>query len=57
MNKIERVATVLEGKWPDRLPVSFWYHFGPDSVSGTKSIEAHIRHVETYDVDFGKVTV
>jgi uroporphyrinogen decarboxylase len=55
MNKIERVSMVLAGNQPDRLPVSFWYHFGPEAVSGPKAIEAHIRHVETYDVDFLKV--
>jgi len=55
MNKIERLSAVLEGRQPDRLPVSFWYHFGPDAVWGRKAIEAHIRHAETYDLDFLKV--
>ncbi len=55
MNKIERVSAVLKGSWPDRLPVSFWYHFGPDALWGPKAIEAHVRHVETYDLDFLKV--
>ena len=55
MNKIERVSAVLAGTQPDRLPVSFWYHFGSDAVSGPKAIESHIRHVETYDLDFLKV--
>jgi uroporphyrinogen decarboxylase len=55
MNKIERVSAVLAGTRPDRLPVSFWYHFGPDRVSGPKAVEAHIRHVESYDLDFLKV--
>jgi len=55
MDKIERISAVLAGQRPDRLPVSFWYHFGPEAVSGPKAIEAHIRHVETYDLDFLKV--
>ncbi len=55
MNKIERVSAVLAGHQPDRLPISFWYHFGPDAVSGPKAVEAHVRHVETYDLDFLKV--
>ena len=55
MNKIERVSAVLEGRQPDRLPVSLWHHFGPDSVSGPKAVDAHIRLVETYDIDFLKV--
>ena len=55
MNKIERVSAVIEGRQPDRLPVCFWYHFGPDAVSGPKAVEAHVRHIETYDLDFLKV--
>ena len=55
MDKIERVSAVLEGRQPDRLPISFWYHFGPDAVAGPKAVEAHIRHAETYDLDFLKV--
>ena len=55
MNKIERVSAVLERRQPDRLPVSFWYHFDPEADWGPKAIEAHIRHVETYDLDFLKV--
>ena len=55
MNKIERVSAVLQGTPPDRLPVSFWYHFGPDALWGPKAVEAHVRHVETYDLDFLKV--
>ena len=55
MNKIERVSAVLAGKHPDRLPVSFWHHFDPEADWGPKAIEAHVRHVETYDVDFLKV--
>jgi len=55
MNKLERVSAVLEGRQPDRLPVCFWHHFGPDAVSGPKAVEAHIRHVENYDLDFLKV--
>jgi uroporphyrinogen decarboxylase len=55
MNKIERVTAVLEGRAPDRPPVSFWYHFPADQVSGPAAIEAHLRHVESYDLDFLKV--
>ena len=55
MNKIERVSAVLQGRQADRLPVSFWYHFGPDALWGPRAIEAHIRHAETYDLDFLKV--
>ena len=55
MNKIERVRTVLAGRQPDRPPLSFWYHFGPDATFGPKAVEAHVRHLETYDLDFLKV--
>lgn len=55
MNKIERVTAVIEGRRPDRAPVSFWYHFDPDCAAGPKAVEAHVRHVETYDLDFLKV--
>jgi uroporphyrinogen decarboxylase len=55
MNKIERVTAVIEGRHPDRPPVSFWYHFGPDYEAGPAAVEAHVRHVETYDLDFLKI--
>ena len=55
MNKIERVSAVLAGRQPDRPPVSFWYHFEPEADWGPKAVEAHVRHVETYDLDFLKV--
>jgi uroporphyrinogen decarboxylase len=55
MNKIQRVTAVLEGRTPDRPPVSFWYHFPADQVSGPPAVEAHLRHVESYDLDFLKI--
>jgi len=55
MNKVERVSAVLEGRQPDRPPVSFWYHFPADCVSGRRAVEAHVRHIETYDLDFLKI--
>lgn len=55
MNKTERVDAVLAGRQPDRPPFSFWYHFGPDEAFGPKALEAHLRHVETYDLDFLKI--
>jgi uroporphyrinogen decarboxylase len=55
MNKIERLNAVLEGGRPDRPPVSFWYHFGADCAAGTAAIEAHVRHMEIYDLDFLKI--
>jgi uroporphyrinogen decarboxylase len=55
MNKIERVFAVLEGRRPDRPPVSFWHHFPLDCAAGPAAIDAHVRHVERYDLDFLKV--
>jgi uroporphyrinogen decarboxylase len=55
MNKIERVDAVIEGRRPDRPPLSFWHHFAPEQISGAAAVEAHVRHVETYDLDFLKI--
>ena len=55
MNKSQRVSAVLEGRPADRPPVSFWYHFAPDCIAGPSAVEAHVRHVETYDLDFLKI--
>ncbi len=55
MNKIERVTAVIEGRRPDRPPVSFWYHFPAECAAGPRAVEAHVRHLETYDLDFLKI--
>lgn len=55
MNKVERVQAVLAGMKPDRPPVSFWYHFPPDEASGQPAIDAHLRHLEKWDLDYLKV--
>lgn len=55
MNKIERVTAVIEGRRPDRPPVSFWYHFPADCAAGPMATNAHVRHLETYDLDFLKI--
>ncbi len=55
MDRIERVQCVLEGRRPDRAPVSFWHHFAPDQVCGAAALRAHLDHVERYDLDFLKV--
>jgi uroporphyrinogen decarboxylase len=55
MNKIERIDAVIARQRPDRMPVSFWYHFGPDAIFGPEAVEAHVRHMETYDLDFLKI--
>ncbi len=55
MNKIERVASALEGQEVDRLPFSFWYHFGLQHMPGRKHAEAEIDFYRAYDLDFLKV--
>ncbi len=55
MDRIERVSSVIEGRRPDRTPVSFWHHFSADQVSGPAAVAAHLAHVETYDLDFLKI--
>jgi uroporphyrinogen decarboxylase len=55
MNKIERVDAVLAGRQPDRPPLSFWCHFGPEAICGPKAVAAHVQHVESYDLDFLKI--
>ncbi len=52
---IERVSAVLEGRQPDRPPVSFWHHFDTHQRCGPAAVQAHLDHVRTYDLDFLKV--
>lgn len=55
MNQKQRVATVLSGKQADRPPVSFWHHFKPNELRGPTAVEAHLYHLDRYDIDFLKV--
>jgi len=55
MNKVERVVAVLRGCRPDHPPVSFWHHFGPGEVAGRAAVQAHLRHLERFDLDFLKI--
>ena len=55
MTKIERVDAVLQGKEPDRPPVSMWYHFGLQHTSGDTSAKAALEYFRYYDFDFLKV--
>ncbi|MCP4249078.1 MAG: hypothetical protein GY778_18695 [bacterium] len=55
MNKIERVTAVLEGRQPDRPPVSFWYHFDPSCRSGLAAAQMHLDHLRDFDLDFLKI--
>jgi len=55
MDKRERVQAVIRGQRPDRPPVGFWHHFSPDEITGQPALDAHVRHLERYDLDFLKV--
>lgn len=55
MNKIQRVRAALEGKTPDRIPASFWFHFPKDQAHGEESVKAHIHYYRQADLDFLKI--
>ncbi|MBN2368987.1 MAG: hypothetical protein JXO72_00700 [Vicinamibacteria bacterium] len=55
MNRIARVDAVIGGRRPDRPPVSFWHHFKPTQIAGPAAVDAHVRHVESHDLDFLKI--
>jgi uroporphyrinogen decarboxylase len=55
MTKRQRVGAVLRGERPDCPPVSCWHHFEPHQITGQAALDAHLRFLETYDLDFLKV--
>ncbi len=55
MNKIERMDAVLCGEKPDKIPVSFWFHFPEDKIAGEAMAEAHLEYYRACDPDFIKV--
>lgn len=55
MNREERVRAVVEGKVPDRVPVSVWFHFSVYDQDPVSLAEAEADFVETYDYDFIKM--
>jgi len=55
MNKIERIEAVLKGDKPDRLPVSFWYHFGVQHGRGSRYAELALDFFRYYDLDWLKL--
>ena len=36
MSKVERVKAVLQGERVDRVPFTFWHHFGLEKSTGEK---------------------
>lgn len=55
MSSMQRVSAVLSGEQPDCPPVSFWHHFSSDCWYGRPAVDAHLRHVHRYGLDFLKV--
>ncbi|MBI4579468.1 MAG: hypothetical protein HY718_07185, partial [Planctomycetes bacterium] len=54
-NKKQRVEAVLRDEHPDHPPVCFWHHFPPEQATGPPAVDAHLAHLEKYDLDFLKV--
>jgi len=55
MTQARRVLSVLAGQASDRPPVGFWHHFPSNAVSGRAAVEAHLRFLDRYPVDFLKI--
>ena len=55
MNKRERMLTVLSGKQADRVPASFWHHFGPEQSEGEACVQAHLDYYKSTGIDFIKI--
>jgi len=55
VNKKERIDAILAGKEPDRLPFSFWYHFGNQFTTGEAYADTIIEFYKFFDLDLLKV--
>ena len=55
MSKGERVKAALQGERVDRVPFTFWHHFGLEKLPGEKHAEATVAFYRKYDVDLLKV--
>ena len=54
-DRINRVRAVLRGESPDHPPFSCWYHFDAHACRGEPAVAAHLRHIESLDLDFLKI--
>lgn len=54
-DRINRVRAVLRGESPDHPPFSCWYHFDEHAWRDEPAVAAHLRHVESLDLDFLKI--
>lgn len=55
MSKTERIKAALRGERVDRLPFTFWHHFGLEKLPGEKHAEATMLFYRKFDVDLLKV--
>lgn len=55
MNKRERLISVLNGKQADKVPASFWFHFGGEEAKGEACVQAHLDYYRRNDLDFIKI--
>lgn len=53
--KRERLQAVMEGRRPDRTPVSFWQHFPDLDHDAEQLAEALVEFQRRYDLDFVKL--
>lgn len=54
MTKSERVQAALRGEPVDRVPYSFWYHFGLQHMPGATHAAAELDFFRAYDLDWLK---
>ncbi len=55
MNRRERFLAAVEGREPDRPPVTAWVHFLSDHLSGEDTAELHLKFLREYDWDVAKL--
>ncbi|HUU94816.1 MAG TPA: hypothetical protein VM487_03680 [Phycisphaerae bacterium] len=55
VTKSEHLRQVLAGDPAVGPAMSCWYHFPPAFHAPERAVEAHLRHLETFDLDFVKV--
>jgi uroporphyrinogen decarboxylase len=55
LTKAERLKAALQGERVDRLPFSFWHHFGLEKLPGEKHAEATLAFYRKFNVDLLKV--
>lgn len=55
MTPKERVNLVLAGKKPDRVPFTFWHHFGDQKLPGLKHAASTLEFQRKYHLDIVKV--